>query len=460
MRFNQICKETEAALSKPDVNFRKLLACSDLCTAYRQNNSNLLYYLLDLDHQKEIFDILIETDQRKDHKDIFALFQTSNMTLHRSFADSIELVEYLFEKTLREINEKSLYAAGTISRVISRAWDNWANEIHDIFRLSKKLYPLIIDRIDVLCIYYQLNDLVMSDQYPISELIWNLFKVVSGDYVKNNNIHNPRVCFLSTQTFDNMPSFDLSKFDNLDSEEAMTIKKKLIASIELMTAYFKNRGSDVTDFKKIVLNYIASIINDKKQWLVQFFDLATEIGYNETVYNAAYNQIKSLVLSNSDYKGKILPQNTYFATYVKEAIQNHASQEYFQEYIISLFNENVDQFSLLTLSTVIQKVIEAEPEWLTSFVSTIEHFIAYKWNQYHLSNQILTPMLLDFSKLLPDECFKDHEQFKTNLKLWKNESPIENTDEKPCPDTFSYQFEFPQDFYNSEELDKYVWKQA
>ncbi|OHT06454.1 hypothetical protein TRFO_25572 [Tritrichomonas foetus] len=445
-RFNsqtQSCKETENALEKDDVTFEKLLKCSDLSNAYRSNNPKLLAYLLTPEHIKEIFQLLMKTKERKIHKDIVGLYTTSNMSLHRCFIDSLELTEFAFESIDESSGNANQYAAGTMSRFLSRVMDSWPSEIHEVFSLSPKLYNLIINNIDNKIVYYPIYDLITSSQYPIGEFMWNLYRSLSGD----NDSHAPRICY-NSRKMENLPHFDLS-----NSSDDKT-KHKVTSIIELLISYFKTNenASNVRDFRKIVLNYIVKI-KDTPNFIPEYYSLAKVVGYDKVLQDFAISSIKSKVEAGNYVDTEMSLCLSYLTICVKNLDLENALY-----LTCSLVNEKVPHFVLLSLLDLVTEIFNQDVEWFDQYLATLSKLIALTWNLYHESNPTITAFLIQFGILLPEDMQMEvnkNEKYHDAVTCWKRDTQIVWTEEIH----FTTDFDFEKQFYNLDEINKHRWGQ-
>lgn len=402
--------ETEKLLNTGDVTLEKLLACPDIANAYRNNNPKLLGYLLKEEHVQELYDIIISSKERSTHKTIISLFQTNNTDLHRAFADSIPLSQYAFKSLDHEKTENGCYAAGTMSRILSRAMDMWSVETHQVFKYSEILYGVVITNIDQTCVYYTVQDLISSDSHPLGLFIWCLFTSIAGEEFIQNDLNGkrPRIIFNNNNKYI-LPNFHKELNESNDAEKIAVLGMKLKKSLELLYLFFKKKKDDrkYNDLREFVLKYITSIFDNEKEFTPLHLQLARELGQNNEFENKVISKLQNIIevqiSENSishdacQYIDQCLGYLTKFA--------NSIPTEVFLNITISLLDDRFTQFTLLNLVEFVRRFFKTEREDIKQALETIDKLIIYGWNVFTFEdNQALESPEQAAENKLEGEC--------------------------------------------------------
>ncbi|OHT05561.1 hypothetical protein TRFO_26628 [Tritrichomonas foetus] len=423
--------EVLKVLEKSDCTTIDVLKCSDLSSIYRQNDPKLMQFLLDPKHIKDIYDILMRTGARSDHKRIMSLYQTNNTSLHRVFADSIPLTEYAFSPLVKN-DDHSAYAAGTISRILSRALDSWPDEIYDVFHLSNNLYKIVIDNIDKSVVYTTISGIV-SEANLIYELMWYLFKALAGPAF---NEHAPRCCYLSKD----IP--DLKPLDN---------DRKILNAINLLKQFFALNKPILEDFAEYVLNYIGSIFespSSNKKLFHQYFELAKSAGYNEKLHQIAIEKVKEAAKNGSINSPIVVSCVSYLEICARQMDEITA-----ESLIATLLDRNTNQFTLLSVVIIAKNVMIESSSWIGSFKDTMKNIIRCTWNHFN-DNLLLLSILLDLTNSLHLDDLNSSE-YAANLKEWNRPELVLYTADSE--QQFNAEYKFPETSYDINQMNKLRW---
>ena len=424
--------EVLKVLERSDATTIDVLKCSDLSTVYRQNDQKLMQFLMDPKHIRDIYDILMRTGARYDHKRIMTLYQTSNTSLHRVFADSIPLTEYAFTP-LSKNDDKSGYAAGTISRMLSRALDTWSDEIYDIFHYSDMLYKIVIENIDKSVVYMTLCGIISEANF-LFELMWYLFKALAG---KDYNKHPPRCCYLSK---------DIPDLKPLDNEA-----KKLNA-ISILKQFFGQNKPKTEDFAELILDFVVSVAqnqSDTNKFYYQYFDLAKNAGFDARLQDIAINNIKTAAANGQLNSPLIVTSASYL-----EICARYFDEITAESIIATLLDKTVNQNTLLSVVIMAKNITIESPSWVGQFKDKLKQIFMCAWNHFN-DQPLITSIIFDMTITLHLEDLND-KNYENDLKDWKKPDFLLSS----APNTellFNLNFKFPETSYNIEEINKLRW---
>ena len=151
--------EIDAVLASPDCSVAALLRCRSLVNLFRAGHPGLAAFLKSEPGMRQLLHLIHTTGDRKTQATLLSLFQTSNTGLHRALAESITLTDYAIT-VLNDRRDVARFSVGVISRIVAKAFDLWPDDMCEIFRLSKHLYPNIVQNIDRLCVFHCAQTLV------------------------------------------------------------------------------------------------------------------------------------------------------------------------------------------------------------------------------------------------------------------------------------------------------------
>ncbi|OHS96781.1 hypothetical protein TRFO_36967 [Tritrichomonas foetus] len=422
---NNSTGETEKALEDPNCTFEKLLKCSNLANAYRSGNPKLMGFLLKPETVKSIFDLLMSTSTKAEHKTIFSLYQTSNTQLHRVFADSISLTEHAMTVLEDLQNPKYSYAAGTMSRIVSRAIDTWPIEVHQVIEHSEKAYPLLIKNIDQSCVFSTVIEQV-NDKYPISQFIWYLFRALSD--VKD---HPPRVCYLSK---------------NIDVPK-LTKKSQILNAIIILTQYFKLKLPRLTDFHKIVFDYILADVEKHNEY-PELFQIAAAIGQNDSLQNLVVGYLRNAIEKGETQKRQVIFWVEYLAVCTKKL-----DQETVVILLASLLDQSTPEFALIALEELIGNYLNDHPDKKQPFQEKVAPILCFVWDVFNTTNMSMISHVMDLAKKINiSEAISEEKMpifFSKNLNDWKDEFAEQTF--------FTADERFGSEFYDADEINGLRW---
>ena len=146
----------------------------------RANHEKLVERLAKRSTMIEILDIVRNSTDKALQKSILGLFQTSNLVLHRFFADDLVVMENAITRTLEEEHPAKGYAVGMIARFLNKAFDEWPDECGEVCRVSETIYPTVIRNLDRSAVFQLVCDLVSEHHKGIAIFVWHCFVSISG----------------------------------------------------------------------------------------------------------------------------------------------------------------------------------------------------------------------------------------------------------------------------------------
>lgn len=365
-----------------DPNIKELLEKEDLSTQFREKNPYLIGYFLGKNsdnelNMKNIFKHVMETENRDDQKKFFSLYQMSNTCLHRVLADSVELSQLAFE-SVDQADRYKAYAMGVFSRILSRAIDQWPEEIWQVFWNTEGGLEKVIKNLDSTCIYQSILDCFMQKQHPhISNLMWYIFISFIPQEKAKKYLEKPPSFTIFIQPIDLQNDKDL--FDKLHNSLKKYHKLNIIS---LLIEYFKCSLDKITEFHEIVFDYIASATEEemngdeegtKYEIYPRLFEVAKIIGPDERVINKALEIIKD----NTDLS---LLKVQYSAQYLSVCTEK-LDEKTTNQIIDKLLKKESQQFTILAVLKLISYAIEDEPNWINKFKKETMAKIIKLWKE-------------------------------------------------------------------------------
>jgi hypothetical protein len=263
--------EVEALLEKPNVTTEQLLRCPNISQQFRAENRKLLSRLVNREGMCEIIEVIRRTPDRNFQKSIFSLFQTNNTSFHQLFADDQLLTESVIS-ILNDTNSPLAgYAEGVVSRLLSRAMDLWSDELSDIFRLSKTIYPTAIRHLTNSVVFQFVLD-AMAESHPgIVIFLWNCFIAVRGR--KAEPIPKSKRPKLVYSTRDVTIDFDISP----------ALRNSIIL---ILKNYFETSKNKDKELGQAILDHISVL--PEEEFTEKWYDLAKAIGPSREIALRAY----------------------------------------------------------------------------------------------------------------------------------------------------------------------------
>ena len=262
--------EIEECLSQPDCTVDELLKCAGITSQFRNGNPSLIKFLQNEKNAKRIFEIIHSDPSRATQKSILSLFQTSNTSLHRLFAEYLVITEYAISILESDAAHKN-FSVGIISRIISRAFDLWPDDMSEVFRISKTIYKTLITHMDSICVFHSVQDMITETHKGLWLFMWHCFRTLVGEDEKKYRLTR-RSAFI-----DNDLKVDQSLMTDLHKDHIITV----------LRLFFKLKLYAEEEFANNVVNYII----DQKNMSELLFSLALSLHPNEVLLHRAVNII-------------------------------------------------------------------------------------------------------------------------------------------------------------------------
>lgn len=387
----QSVNDIKEALSKPDCSVDTLLQCHSITSQFRNGNPDLVEYLRKEANMKRLLELIHTNKEREVQKAILALFQTSNTSLHRVLAESITLAEYaasVADTTLDNTN----YSIGIISRIFSRAFDLWPDDMSEIFRLSKTLYRTVISHIDNLCIFHSVQSLISETHKEIWLFMWRCFQVL----------------------VDNSPEYKLVQKrlpipENLVFEPGVITKYHKEHIIELLFLFFKLKLRSEEEFAQNVMKYLYS-----QELNSSLINLALTLSPDQTIAE----RIMNILDTNNDW---LLPITEKCIEYLKHAIQFVPASFIVKVIEKVLTDNNVSNFAQYSAKALIvtaqeQNILQQE------HIESLKKIIMSTYNAIAPDKEpTLLPFIMVFGYLIkieePENEYDPYTQFRKNIIL-------------------------------------------
>jgi hypothetical protein len=260
--------EVEAILKKGNATIEEILRAPNLVQQFRAENEMLMERIAHREGLLEILGVVRSSKDRGLQKLILSLFQTPNTCLHHLFARDLALTDAAIA-VLDDDTPTSRYAIGIISQLLSRAVDLWADELTDVFRLSKKIPVVVIRHLNEAVVLQFVSDLTTDSHHRIPTLTWHCFRALphSLDVPKRRR---PRAVY-----------------SELDCEESFDLTPAHIANIStLLKNHFEFVKGKDKEFEELVIEYIEELPDDAV--IPQLYELARTLRPSNRIGGRAY----------------------------------------------------------------------------------------------------------------------------------------------------------------------------
>lgn len=323
-------QEIEEALAKPDCSVDDLLKCPGVTSQFRNGNPNLVMFLLTEKNAKRIFEIIRTNPNRATQKSLLALFQTSNTSLHRLFADNLIITEYAVN-ILEHPSDHGNFGVGIISRIISRAFDLWPDDMSEVFRISKTIYKSLISHMDNVCIFHSVQDMITDSHKGLWLFMWYCFLALTGE---------------------NQDKYSLTRRAALIQAD-VRVDPKIITPlhrdhiINLLRLFFKLKLNSEAEFAENVTRYII----DQSEMSTLLYSLALTLPPNEIIVKRAVNEI----IRSTDFKNPIIEQSLH---YISKAIKMVKVEIVIGVIYIIISHHDSSNFAMNALKDLIEIVFQ------------------------------------------------------------------------------------------------------
>lgn len=381
-------QEIEDALSQPNCTIDELLKCSGIASQIRNDNHCLIDFLLDEKNTKRIFEIIHTNSTRATQKSILGLFQTSNPVLHRTFADNLLITEYAVNMLDSPTTANSNYGVGIISRIISRAFDLWPDDMSEVFRISKTIYKTLIRHIHNTCVYHSIQDMITETHKGLWLFMWYCFRALTPKGSKD--YHLTKRAALIDDDFE------------IDPNELTDLHRENILNI--LRLFFKLKLNAEGEFAENVITYI----KNQNEMSTLSYTLALSLFPNEVLMNRAVHDL----LTCTDFLDpKIEKALNYVAFSLKDtkiSIDNLTTIFY-----LVLTHSESSNFVLNALNDLFEKALEhLEGISKRTFVENVKKIIMVEFNK---QKETYNPMHYSFLISLASKCgnqINEEEQWK------------------------------------------------
>ena len=388
--------EIEEMLAQPNCSVDNLLKCSSLTSQFRNGNKDLVDFLCAEKNSMRIIEIIRDEESRVIQKSILSLFQTSNTSLHRLFADNLTLTEFAMSLVESKTSHAN-FSIGIMSRIISRAFDLWPDDMSEIFRISETIYLLIIKHFDNECLFHTVQDLITDSHKSVWLLIWHLFRFLAGEKEGNYRLKHRKALI------DN----------NIKVDQSYMTEAHKNHILDILRNFFKLRLSEESEFAENVTQYII----DQGVVTAQLLSVALSLYPNEKILNYAI----SCIMNCTDFSELVLCRALqYVAFSYKFASSNDIGKIFF----LILMQNDPSNFVLISLKAVLRSLVN-DPEKLKLVSDDIKEIIMVKFNRTKEdSNPLLFSFLIAFSTMLSKDESNDsqwNEYIEKVIEPWNND---------------------------------------
>ncbi|OHT11477.1 hypothetical protein TRFO_19011 [Tritrichomonas foetus] len=332
--------EIEEMLAQPNCTVDDLLKCTSVTSQFRNGNKKLIDFLLIEKNSMRIFEIIKNEPNRAIQKSILGLFQTSNTALHRLLADNINIAEYAIS-TLESTSSHAVFSIGIMSRILSRAFDLWPEDMSEIFRISNTIYQTIIKHIDNECVFRTIQDLVTESHKGMWLLMWHLFRFLVGkDAAKYTLKHRKAL-------IDNDLIVDSKYMTNVHREHILYLLK----------IFFNIKLSHESEFAANVTQYIIDYTNGQlNKMTTSLFGLVLKLHPNEEILNYAID----VIMNGGDFSDPLFDSAIQYVTFCVGIIYKHSKHENVisKIFYFVLMQNNVSNIILNSLKKMLLTVAE------------------------------------------------------------------------------------------------------
>lgn len=365
--------QLNALLEDPNCTVDALLKCPNLASQFRNSNPKVTEFLTKEKNVHRIIELIHTSRDKVLQKSVISLFQTSNVALHRVFADSIPLTEYAIS-ILNQGGEIANYSFGIISRLLSRAFSLWPEDMSDVFRLSSMIYPTLIRKMDMPCVYYMMQDLLTEVHRGTAIFVFHAFMSIIPDEERHKYMWQRR---------------------------SLCIKQELMVSVKEMTwnhrrnifrligMFFRAKGNIDKGFDTIVVKYLRTLVPLTEG----FFNLAGSLPPDPVLKQYAVR----VLLKSNDFRERIVESAM---RYIAVCTAILTLEEVIKILFLILIRPDTSNLVLLQGKEMLSKALERE-ETCETLKFEVKQVLAYVVNNVKPEMEYLVlPFVVTCAKLV------------------------------------------------------------
>lgn len=375
--------EIETLLEKnPNTTVDEMLLCTDFALKIRSNSEKVIQRLIQEDNLRRLFNIIFTTNDKKKRNVFMTIFNSNHAILHEIFGRSIPLSE-LALSCLDMKTPEGMYAAGLVMHLVSIAFDLWPQDVREVFRLSRKIIPLIIRNIGEMSVLYYLLKTIEYNCENVSLLLWYCFVQLAG--YKGDM---PLVAF---------------KERNLNLRLQLTNDQKKNI-IRLLKEYFASKTGKKERIDICFMNYIINC--DDNDFIPDFLSAALEIAPNKDLALRCISLIK-----NFHDNFRMLELCLEYLT----LCPNYAEITKLQFIILYVYTKkDITNLCLNYCNSLVRKISKIQ-DLSSKFKTDMKSIIVYSWIKANNNNPyLIKPFLIDASIIVEDSSEK-WLKFKENV---------------------------------------------
>ncbi|KAH0791953.1 hypothetical protein GPJ56_004137 [Histomonas meleagridis] len=409
--------ETEKALENPNLQLDDLLKCNNLTTQLRNNNPQLMSFLMKPENIKLLYSYFTTKTQRSDQRLLLNLFQTSNVSLHRVFCDSIPLTESILS-SLESNTPAASYGIGSILRILMRAIDLWPEDVASVFRYSATAYRYLVKNICKICVFQSCSDLLPAHAATIHpnviHFIWVLFLSLAGEsFVQKHVTHNIETFYLEDiPTYYEFSSFKDEEGDNFERNNHY----RILHSIHLLRLFFAVGHVRIGGFQEYVCEYVSEL--SVEQFIPEIFDMMHEICPHELTKQRSMEIILKHSNDTTPASLRLIDSACSYLTICDNMI---SVDEVMQLVVCVGVSPILTQFSRNMILNIVKKM-----KFENEIKEKLKTIITYTWNMsMDRDCGLMKGVSLDMAKELELE-WSTFEEFDKILKFWAIDDFCEN----------------------------------
>lgn len=385
-------RSVEALLAaNPRASVDEMLQCADLLPRIRASSDIVVAALTRNSNIHRLHRLIAAPGGRRSRDVYVALLDVNCAALVDIFRRSIPQSEYALS-CLDMRTPDARFAAGLVLQSVSRAFFLWAPEVRELFRLSKKVFPLLIRNIDEPSVFHFVSEVIGYSCENATLLLWHCFAVMTG-----YRGEKPPVAHMEREL-------------NLRVQLTKSHKKSII---KLLQQYFAARSNRRDCLDAYFMGYIAGCSD--ADFIPQFLDIAREIGPNKELALRCYKIIKTF---RDDFE--ILDTCLKYITLCPRCIELSK----LESIILYVYTrKGIPNICLNSCHSMVKKISDVHTQ-NPSFHSDMKSIVIYSWiKMLATNNYLVRPFLLDLSLLIIDDSVK-WQQFKEEvINRWYNHSP-------------------------------------
>lgn len=395
-----------ALLDDPDLPLTELFKSTNLMQIFREKNPVVEEYL----HQPiiidEMFDIIKSSEEVPHMQIIMSLFNSTNQSLLKLFADEPNILERIVD--ILELEENgSLYRIGLITQLLANTVTAWPSDALQNYCASPVLFPTLLSLLNYDSIFVCLLQIAQTQPVWFHHYLWGFIIGLIGDkglpkHPQSWNVKLPGV------------------INCKDVNMVPIIRERVFKIFAKFSAVFTDETDFRTSLSQLIPKFMSVIsTTEEKNALYQ---MALKVPPSNFLISHSFQIFKNL----DDVPLQELESAVSYITYAYEGTEI----EQIIHFIYNVFDRGVENVFIgkaiidLITSTVDNFVY---PRFLGK---VFQHVVAIIWNRETEKSILENALLLQISAIVGDS------------PSWDGWEDFQNT----VVESFSQSKEFPRDF--------------